>query len=116
LAVCEVNRAYLEATSRERADLLGRHIFDAFPDNPDDSDADGVRNLNASLQRALATGAPDVMALQKYDIPVGDGASEERWWSPINTPVLDDRWEGGVGDPSGRGRHAVRPRSPARSE
>lgn len=90
LVICEVNHAYLEATSRERADLIGQHVFDAFPDNPDDPDADGVRNLNASLQRALATGAPDVMALQKYDIPVGGGAFEERWWSPINTPVLDD--------------------------
>lgn len=89
LMICEVNDAYLEATSRERADLLDRHIFDAFPDNPEDPAADGVRNLNASLQRALATGAPDVMALQKYDIPVNGGGFEERWWSPINTPVLD---------------------------
>jgi serine phosphatase RsbU (regulator of sigma subunit) len=93
LIICEVNHAYLEATGRERDDLMGRHVFDAFPDNPDDPAADGVRNLNASLQRALATGAPDVMALQKYDIPVGGGRFAERWWSPINTPVLDDAGE-----------------------
>jgi serine phosphatase RsbU (regulator of sigma subunit) len=90
LVICEVNHAYLTATGRERGDLIGRHVFDAFPDNPDDPQADGVRNLNASLQRVLATGAADVMALQKYDIPVEGGAFEERWWSPINTPVLDD--------------------------
>jgi serine phosphatase RsbU (regulator of sigma subunit) len=30
------------------------------------------------------------MALQKYDIPITErpGEFEERWWSPINTPVL----------------------------
>ncbi|MFG3021723.1 PP2C family protein-serine/threonine phosphatase [Streptomyces sp. NPDC048254] len=90
LVIVEVNRAYLEATGRTREDLLGRHIFDAFPDNPADPEADGVRNLNASLHRVLVSREPDTMALQKYDIPVAGraGAFEERWWSPINTPIL----------------------------
>ncbi|WP_406432957.1 SpoIIE family protein phosphatase [Streptomyces sp. NBC_00631] len=89
LVIVDVNRAYLAATGRTRQDLLGRHIFTAFPDNPADPDADGVRNLGASLHRVLATGRSDTMALQKYDIPVmgRPGAFEERWWSPVNTPV-----------------------------
>ncbi|MEV5955181.1 SpoIIE family protein phosphatase [Streptomyces sp. NPDC051987] len=89
LVIVDVNRAYLAATGRTREDLLGRHIFTAFPDNPADPDADGVRNLGASLHRVLATGRPDTMALQKYDIPVmgRPGVFEERWWSPVNTPV-----------------------------
>lgn len=90
LVIVDVNRAYLEATGRTRNDLLGQHIFQAFPDNPNDPDADGARNLNASLHRVLATRKPDTMALQKYDIPVAHrpGVFEERWWSPVNTPVL----------------------------
>lgn len=90
LVIVEVNRAYLEATGRTREDLLGRHIFDAFPDNPNDPEADGVRNLKASLHRVLVSRRPDTMALQKYDIPAGGRpeAFEERWWSPINTPIL----------------------------
>ncbi|MGW2425907.1 PP2C family protein-serine/threonine phosphatase [Streptomyces sp. NPDC001709] len=90
LVIAEVNRAYLEATRRAREDLLGRHLFDAFPDNPADPSADGVRNLHASLRRVLANGEPETMALQKYDIPVmgRPGVFEERWWSPINIPVL----------------------------
>ncbi|MGW3355302.1 PP2C family protein-serine/threonine phosphatase [Streptomyces bungoensis] len=90
LMIVDVNRAYLEATGRTREDLVGQHIFQAFPDNPDDPEADGVRNLNASLHRVLATREPDTMALQKYDIPVvrQPGVFEERWWSPVNTPVL----------------------------
>jgi serine phosphatase RsbU (regulator of sigma subunit) len=90
LVIVEVNQAYLDATRRTREDLVGKYIFDAFPDNPADPDADGVRNLSASLHRVLATGEPDTMALQKYDIPVmgRPGAFEERWWSPINTPIL----------------------------
>ncbi|OAH12323.1 PP2C family protein-serine/threonine phosphatase [Streptomyces jeddahensis] len=90
LVIVEVNQAYLDATMRTREDLIGQHIFDAFPDNPADPEADGVRNLNTSLQRVLASRVPDTMALQKYDIPVmgRPDAFEERWWSPINTPVF----------------------------
>ncbi|GGW54850.1 hypothetical protein GCM10010503_34740 [Streptomyces lucensis JCM 4490] len=90
LVIADVNRAYLEATGRTRQDLLGKYVFDAFPDNPADPDADGVRNLGASLHRVLTGRRPDTMALQKYDIPVmGEpGVFEERWWSPVNTPVL----------------------------
>ncbi|MGW2935260.1 SpoIIE family protein phosphatase [Streptomyces sp. NPDC001156] len=91
LIIVEVNQAYLNATSRTRDDLIGQHIFEAFPENPDDPDADGVRNLNASLHRVLNSKQPDTMALQKYDIPImgRPGAFDERWWSPVNTPILD---------------------------
>ncbi|MEV4331914.1 SpoIIE family protein phosphatase [Streptomyces sp. NPDC049597] len=89
LVILDVNAAYCHATGRSREDLVGQYIFDAFPDNPADPHADGVRNLSASLHRVLRSGEPDTMAVQKYDIPVpGSGAFEERWWSPINTPVL----------------------------
>ncbi|MEV6737789.1 SpoIIE family protein phosphatase [Streptomyces sp. NPDC051104] len=97
LVIVEVNQAYLDATRRTREDLIGRHVFDAFPDNPSDPAAEGVRNLNASLHRVLITRQPDTMALQKYDIPImgRPGIFEERWWSPINTPIL--RSDGSVG-------------------
>ncbi|MGW5328399.1 PP2C family protein-serine/threonine phosphatase [Streptomyces sp. NPDC004014] len=90
LVIVDVNRAYLEATGRTRDDLVGQHVFQAFPDNPDDPEADGTRNLGASLHRVLSTREQDTMALQKYDIPVvrRPGEFEERWWSPVNTPVL----------------------------
>ncbi|NUK69055.1 PAS domain-containing protein, partial [Streptomyces lunaelactis] len=90
LVVVDVNDAYLRATGRTRDELVGQYIFDAFPDNPADPNADGVRNLSASLHRVLATRKPDTMALQKYDIPVmrEPGVFEERWWSPVNTPVV----------------------------
>ncbi|WP_225828698.1 SpoIIE family protein phosphatase [Streptomyces naphthomycinicus] len=90
LTIVGVNAAYCRATGRTRRELLGQYLFDAFPDNPADEDADGVQNLSASLTRVLTTKSPDTMAVQRYDIPVSGqpGTFEERWWSPVNTPVL----------------------------
>lgn len=44
LMIVGVNVAYLQATGRSRQDLVGQYLFDAFPDNPADANADGVRN------------------------------------------------------------------------
>jgi PAS domain S-box-containing protein len=83
--------AYLRATGTRRGEIVGRGIFDVFPDNPDDPQASGVRNLSASLGRALTGRAPDAMAVQRYDVRRTDaegGGFEQRWWSPLNSPVL----------------------------
>lgn len=90
LVIAEVNEALLQRAGRERGQLVGRHLFDAFPENPDDPGATGMRNLRASLERVLATGRCDTMALQRYDVepPGRPGVFEERYWSPVNAPVL----------------------------
>src|SRR6266852_3572255 len=67
-SIVAVSDAYLRATMTKREEILGREIFDVFPDNPDDPTATGVRNLRASLRRVLRNRAPDAMAVQKYDI------------------------------------------------
>ncbi len=93
LRIIEVNEAYLQATLTRRSDILGRSLFEVFPDNPDDPGADGVRNLAASLRRVLDHRRPDRMPIQKYDIRKPDtegGGFEVRYWSPVNTPVPDE--------------------------
>ncbi|GGY42023.1 PAS domain-containing hybrid sensor histidine kinase/response regulator [Pseudoduganella albidiflava] len=92
LHIAAVNQAYLQATRTVRDEIVGRYLFDVFPDNPGDPAASGVANLQASLRRVLQNGCADTMAVQKYDIPVAtpDGVRfEERYWSPVNTPVFD---------------------------
>jgi anti-anti-sigma regulatory factor len=91
LVIVAVSDAYLEATMTQRAAIVGRGLFDVFPDNPDEPGATGASNLRASLGRVLASRAPDRMAIQKYDIrrPASEGGGfEERHWSPLNSPVL----------------------------
>jgi signal transduction histidine kinase len=90
LNIVGASDAYLKATMTTRAGIVGRPLFEVFPDNPDDPAADGVRNLKASLARVLASGKPDAMAIQKYDVRRPDGTFEQRHWSPLNTPILVD--------------------------
>lgn len=88
LTIVAASDAYLKATLTTREGILGRNLFDVFPDNPDDPQATGESNLRTSLDRVRQTAKPDTMAIQKYDIRRPDGIFEERYWSPINSPLL----------------------------
>ncbi|CAL9324922.1 PP2C family protein-serine/threonine phosphatase [Streptomyces sp. SudanB52_2052] len=90
LVYADVNEEFVRVSGRSREQLVGRYLFDVFPDNPNDPAATGMRNLEASLYRVLATGERDTMALQRYDIedPERPGEWEERYWSPVNAPLL----------------------------
>jgi PAS domain-containing protein len=89
-AITDVNLAFLQTMGRTRQELLGRNLFDAFPDPPLDPTATGVRNVRASLRRVLATGQPDPMEFQKHDIevPGSPGLFAHRYWSAVNAPVF----------------------------
>lgn len=88
LVMIAMTDAYLAVSGSGRGDLLGRTPMDAFPDNPDDPTASGVANLTQSLRTVLATGRPDTMALQRYDVQADpSGPFEQRYWSPVNVPV-----------------------------
>lgn len=92
LTIRAVNDAYLTATARTRDDTLGCPMFEAFPDDPSDPDAHGVRNLLASYRTVLRTGAVHRMQIQRYNVrPSGPGAAfVPRTWLPVNSPLLDD--------------------------
>jgi signal transduction histidine kinase len=83
--------AFLRTRLVTREAILGRDLFDVFPDNPDEPNATGSRILRTSIERAFATGLPDTMAVQRYPIrvPASEGGGfTERYYSPVNVPVL----------------------------
>ncbi|WP_442591834.1 PAS domain-containing sensor histidine kinase [Pedobacter sp. AW31-3R] len=95
LYILTASDLYLEATKTERELIIGRYIFDAFPENPELPDADGVKNISASLQEVLRTKKRHVMNFQRYDVPdvSAPGKFMTRYWDPSHTPVLDDEGE-----------------------
>lgn len=96
LHYADVNDAYLHLAGRRMTDIVGRYIFDVFPDSPQRADTvNGPTTLGASLQHVLATAERDSLAVQRYDVELPDrpGTYEERYWSTINTPILNEAGE-----------------------
>lgn len=71
LTIVTATDAFLEATMTRREEILGRHVLDVFPGNPEDPAASGVRDLRTSLEASRR------------------GGFRERSWSALNTPVLE---------------------------
>ncbi|UGB39023.1 PAS domain-containing protein [Frateuria soli] len=86
------NRAYLRITASPWDALEGRRLFDVFPDDPDDPARQGAGMLRASLERVLATGEADTLALIPYRVPrhTDHGVVlQDRYWSATHTPLFD---------------------------
>jgi PAS domain-containing protein len=90
LHIVDINDAYAGATMTSRLSIAGQRLFDVFPDNPDDVAADGVSNLMKSLHIAADSGRPHAMEVQRYDVRDASGSFVEKYWQPVNTPILDD--------------------------
>lgn len=92
LTILGATDAYLRATLTDRAAIVGRNIFDAFPANPDDGDStEGVDELRLSLDRVRATKKPDHMPMVKYDVPRPKnegGGFAQKYWRAAHFPVL----------------------------
>lgn len=91
LRVRAASAAYERATLRERGELAGQLMFDAFPDDPGDPRATGKCNLEASLQIVLREGHRHAMRVQRYGVrdPASPGTFVPKVWSPGNFPLFD---------------------------
>ena len=91
LIIIDANEAYLSATGRTRANLVGKWVFDAFPENPLDPASTNVRQVRSSLERAIATGNPDTTPFLRYAVSIAGGtdqAFDTRYWSTVHMPVF----------------------------
>jgi signal transduction histidine kinase len=94
--IVAVNDAYLTATNSVRygaRGLLGRPLFQTFPDPLYDPMATETANLRISLHRVMRNRAADRMVVQRFETRDAEGGVVERYWSPVNAPVLDDDGE-----------------------
>lgn len=92
MTVIAANAAYLRATGVSRDSLIGHDIFDVFPGSPAGKEAALVR---ASLERVLTRRQPDTIPVLPYPVPgqAAEGEYEERYWSVVHTPILDQEGE-----------------------
>lgn len=95
LTLIGASDAYLREAFLTREHIMGRHLFDVFPDNPNTPELTSSANLRASIERAIATRKPDKMDVMRYDIqdPGKAGGFFERYWTSTNTPVYNSQGE-----------------------
>lgn len=92
--IVDANNAYLLATFTDPKNIIGKSVFDAFPDNPGDVNPSGTRNLAETLTKVVDTKKTQKLTEQKYDIYVEPtGQFEIRYWNATNSPVLDNTGE-----------------------
>jgi PAS domain S-box-containing protein len=93
LTIIDANNAYLRSVGRTKEDIVGRYIFDAFPQNPADPDSTNLQVVKESLETAIATAQPHTTPFLRYAVPkqTPEGTIfAERYWSTVHTPALDD--------------------------
>ena len=94
--VVAASEAYLRASRMTRDEIVGRNLFDVFPEVPSDPAENAIRNLRLSLARVKATGRGDALPVQHYPVqrpPEQGGGIEDRYWSPMNSPVFGPNGE-----------------------
>ncbi|MBC7642554.1 MAG: ATPase, partial [Flavobacterium sp.] len=92
-AVVAASDSFLKTTATVRENIVGRDIFEVFPDNPDDKTANGERIVRASFNRVIKNKTPDTLPVVKYDIskPESEGGGYElKYWQATSSPILDE--------------------------
>ena len=82
--------AFLKTSYNTRENILGKPLFEAFPENTTNEKATGVLNIRSSLEYVIASKETHQMANQRYDIVNPQtGSFELKVWAASNKPVLN---------------------------
>ena len=73
------HRAHAMATLCTGKTIVGKHLFEAFFENPGHSAAHSALELPASLLRMPKTRQPDKMPIVRYDVQGASGPFHARW-------------------------------------
>ncbi|QYX56103.1 PAS domain-containing protein [Roseovarius sp. SCSIO 43702] len=93
LVIVGANRRYCEMTGHAVEDLVGKFLFDVFPEDPDDADSDGGGAIERSLDRVRETMETDDLGVARYDIrdmSNPDKGYAVRYWQLSHIPIVED--------------------------
>ncbi|HEX5657244.1 MAG TPA: ATP-binding protein [Polyangiales bacterium] len=84
------NELYLKLTGSTLESLLGKNLFELFPNDPSDPNNPSREMLRRSFERVLRTGKPDALAVIAYRVPTEGHGDQDRYWSATHVPMLDE--------------------------
>jgi PAS domain S-box-containing protein len=82
--------AFAIATFTSRENIIGRNVFDVFPEDQSKETFNTVSNISSFLRFVLKNKILHSVPLQRYDIRKPDGTFEERYWISNAKPILDN--------------------------
>lgn len=81
---------YLSVTGKSRSEVIGKKLFDVFPDTSELAVKTGQGELLKSLEAVLSTHEPDSTGLIRYDLADGAGDMQVRFWRATHYPIMKD--------------------------
>nr|WP_255537088.1 ATP-binding protein [Pedobacter sp. SYSU D00873] len=93
--ILAVSDNYLNLVHKQRGEILGKGLFEAFPGS--EGDPSEQNSVQSSFMRVITTREPDELPIFKYEIVVDNtGKKETHYWTNLNEPIFDE--EGNVAD------------------
>lgn len=87
--ILDENEAHAALAGLKRDDVVGRPLFDVFPDMSEEYVKRGHSQLLESIRKVIATGKPDALPNLHYDIKDSKGNMQSRYWSVVHEPIVD---------------------------
>jgi PAS domain S-box-containing protein len=91
--IAGVTDGYLKLTDRSAESILHTGLFEAFGSAPSDNEKTSENLVRASLEEVLRHKLPHQLPLIRYDVANADGVYQERYWSTVNKPILNEEGE-----------------------
>lgn len=86
---------YAKVVQSDLSKIIGRKITELLPHNPNDPNNDAMKEVVSSIEKVIHTKTIDKQ-IRRHDLPnpnATHGTYDVRYWSSINTPVLDSKGE-----------------------
>lgn len=97
LRIVAATDGYLKMAMRTRDGLIGQMFLEAFPDDPNDPEAKGNSVFISAIDQVRRSKKTEwIPGAVRYPVerPANEGGGyEERWFTAVNAPVLDDNGE-----------------------
>ena len=80
LQIVYVNRAFSIETGVSEGKLIGRRLYEAFPENPEAPESECISHTFNAINRTTKEQRPEILPEQRYDIRNPDGVFVECYW------------------------------------
>lgn len=83
------NDAYLAVTGKTYEQIIGKGLFDVFPDTSERALKTGKGELETSFEKVATTGKPDSTGVIRYDLRDERGKMQMRYWQATHYPISE---------------------------